>query len=1094
MLQGVDLRRNTLRTLPLALCVAALVFAPRAFAQAAEESFDIPEQRADLALNEFARQAHLVVLFPYEEVSRVAANRLQGKYTVQNGVEALLRDTGLSASVEAGGRQLVVRVFADSADSTEGSQQMGFQQRKGFFASVMAALAALAGSGRATAQDADASVGVLEEVTVTGSRIRETGMNTPVPVTVVTAEQMEMAAPGNLIDAFDQMPQFLGNSAPGTDVFIGTNAGQSILNMRGLGANRTLVLLDGRRVVPSTKQGTLDINVLPESVIKRVEVVTGGASAAYGTDAVAGVTNFILDTDFNGVKGHVQGGETTRGDNANGEASLAFGTAIGERAHFIGSVDYYKSKAIESYDGRDWMQDWGTVLNPAWSPGSSAPQYLVQPHVTSTLYTFGGMINAPGTPLDRLMFLSDGSAVPFVPGSIANFNSTYLRSQTGGIGDNIERDRASDAGLIPNVERYNGFGHLTYEINDNWEAFGQVLLGRNKVDGNGFADVMHGPAFQGTIYSGNPYLPANLQDLMTANGIGSFNLSRMGSSADLSVNRLIQTNQTDSYTVGLKGNVGDWRVNTYYQYGRNEGEMRAVNVPRTDRLFLAMDAVIDPTTHAITCNVNLANPGYGCIPINLLGSGRASQQAIDYVTAGTKTANTVNEQNAFELSVDGEIFKDWAPGPVSLAVGVAYRKDELRQTVDDPSNPTNDPSFVSVPRNNAALNIRGIPVGFAGVNSGVQFSIVPNFSGEITTKEAFTEVLVPLLKDLRFAQQLNLSAAARYANYSGSGGVWSWKGGLDWQAIDALRLRGTVSRDVRAANMSERFDSAGGGATVRDPFLSGNPTVNFTQITGGNPNVEPEKADTLTFGIVLQPPQVQGLSMSVDWYSIDVKGSIGQLSAQQIVTSCFQGNTALCDRITRDANGQISGLSNLYLNINAAKVRGTDMEVDYNHHVGPGQLGLRLLASWLGENSVTNFGLPKQDRAGETGALSFPEWQANAGVTYSQGPFTAFLQERYIGAGMRRYNDNLLPTNVNGGITIDNDRVSPMYYTDVQASYRFELQNESNLDVFLNVTNLFDRDPPIAANYSDFGGSVQTNANLFDVLGRRFVLGARFEF
>jgi len=1089
MPKGEDLRRTRLRAHWGLLVAAALVFTPVAEAEAVRESFEIPAQRADLALNEFAQQAHLVVLYPYEEVSRFSANPLSGTYSVQEGVEALLLDTGLLASIEAGGRQLVVRVYPESTGATK---EMKPQHRRGFFATIMAGLATIAGtSGRAYAQDA-ATDNSLDEVTVTGSRIRDTGMNTPVPVTVVTSEQLDQAAPGSLIEAFHQMPQFLGNSSPGTDVFIGTNAGQSILNMRGLGANRTLVLLDGRRIVPSTKQGTLDINVLPESMIKRVEVVTGGASAAYGTDAVAGVTNFILDTDYTGMKGHVQGGETTRGDNGNKEASLAWGTALGSRAHLITSIDYYDSKAIESYDGRDWMQDWGTVLNPAWSPGSTQPQYLVQPHVTSTLYTFGGMINSPGTALNRLMFLSDGSAVPFVPGNIANFNSAYLRSQTGGIGDNIERDRASDAGLIPNVERYNGFAHLKYSLNDNWEAFGQLILGRNRVDGNGFADVMHGPAFQGTIYSGNPYLPANVQQVMTANNIASFNLSRMGSSADLSVSRLLQTNQTDSYTAGLKGLVGEWRVSTYYQYGRNEGVMRAENFPRTDRLFLAMDAVVDPSTGAVTCNVNLANPGYGCIPINLLGSGRASQQAIDYVTGGVKTANTVNKQNAFEFTVDGELFKNWAPGAISVAAGVAYRKDELTQVVDDPSNPTNSPTFVAVPRNDPTRNIRGIPVGFAGVNSGVQFSIVPNFSGEITTKEAFTELLVPLVKDTFLAKQLNFSAAARFADYSGSGGVWSWKGGLDWQAIDALRLRGTVSRDVRAANMSERFDSSGGGATVRDPVFGG-ASVNFSQISGGNPNVAPEKADTLTFGIVLQPPQVRGLSMSIDWYSIDVKGSIGQLTAQQIVDSCFNGNTSLCGRIQRDPiSNQISGLSNQFLNINAAKVLGTDLEVDYNMSFGGGrQLGLRLLGSWLGENSITNFGLPKQDRAGETGALSFPEWQAVAGATYRDGPFNAFIQERYIGSGKRRFNDNqpLL-----SGITIDNDYVSPAYYTDLQVGYQLDLHDKTTLNVFGNITNLLDRDPPIAANYSDFAGSVQTNASLFDVLGRRFVVGVKFEF
>jgi len=1088
MPKGEDLRRNRQRAVRGLLLSAALVFVSVAWADAGRESFEIPAQRADLALNEFAQQAHLVVLYPYEEVSRVSANALSGTYSVMEGVEVLLRDTGLAASIEAGGRQLVVRVYAET---TEATREMKPQHRRGFFATLMAGLAAIAGpSGKANAQDGEADTATLDEVTITGSRLRDTGMNTPVPVTMVTAAQLDQAAPGNLIEAFDQMPQFMGNSAPGTDVFIGTNAGQSILNMRGLGANRTLVLLDGRRVVPSTKQGTLDINVLPESMIKRVEVVTGGASAAYGTDAVAGVTNFILDTDYTGVKGHVQGGTTTRSDNGNKEASLSWGAPIGSRAHLIASVDYFDSKAIETYDGRHWMQDWGTVTNPAWSPGNTTvPRYLVLPNVTSTLYTFGGLINQPGTPLHRLMFLSDGSAAPFVPGSLIDL--TDSQSQSGGIGDNIERDRASDAGIVPNVERYNGFAHLKYSLNDNWEAFGQVLFGRNKVDGNGFADVMHGP-WQGTIYSGNPYLPANLQQIMTDNGIPSFGLSRMGSSADIGVSRLIQTNQTDSYTVGLKGLVGNWRVNSYYQYGRNEGEMRAVNFPRTDRLFLAMDAVVDPGTGSVTCNVNLLNPGYGCIPINLLGSGRASPEAIAYVTGGTKTANTVNTQNAFELSVDGDIIKDWGPGPVSVAVGVAYRKDELRQVVDDPSNPTNNPSYVAVPLNNPALGFRGIPPGFAGVNSGVQFSIVPTFSGDITTKEAFSEILVPLVRDAFLARQLNFSAAARFADYSGSGGIWSWKGGLDWQAIDALRLRGTVSRDVRAANMSERFDSSGGGATVRDPVFDG-ATVNFTQIIGGNPSVAPEKADTLTFGLVLQPPQVQGLSLSVDWYSIDVKGSIGQLSAQQIVDSCFGGNTALCNQITRDpVSNQITGLSNVFLNINAATVMGTDLEIDYNRSLGGGRsLGLRLLGNWLGENSITNFGLPKQDRAGETGALSFPEWQFVAGVTYRQGPFSAFLQERYIGSGKRRFNDNRPDL---GGVTIDNDYVSPAYYTDLQLGYQINLHEQTTLDLFGNVTNLFDRDPPIAANYSAFGGSVPTNAALFDVLGRRVVVGVRVAF
>jgi outer membrane cobalamin receptor len=202
-----------------------------------------------------------------------------------------------------------------------------------------------------------------QEVTVTGTRLRGTGMTTPTPVTVVTAAQLDVVAPGNVAAAIKQLPQFRGNIDATQNNGIGTDAGQSVVNMRGLGANRTLVLLDGRRMVPSTYNGTVDINVLPQSLLQRTDVVTGGASAAYGTDAVAGVVNFILDTNFTGLKGSVQGGITDRGDGANKQAELTFGTAIGERAHFIAAAEYYDSNAIQ--DVRDWMHSWGAVNDPS---------------------------------------------------------------------------------------------------------------------------------------------------------------------------------------------------------------------------------------------------------------------------------------------------------------------------------------------------------------------------------------------------------------------------------------------------------------------------------------------------------------------------------------------------------------------------------------------------------------------------------------------------------------------------------------------------------------------------------------------------------
>jgi outer membrane receptor protein involved in Fe transport len=275
-------------------------------------------------------------------------------------------------------------------------------------AAVGAATPAAAQQAPQSNSDAAESSAGPQEVTITGTRLRATGMNTPTPVTVVSAAQLDEVSPGNIAQAIKQLPQFRGNVDATQNNGIGTDAGQSTVNMRGLGANRTLVLLDGRRLVPSTYNGTVDINVLPQSLLQRTDVVTGGASAAYGSDAVAGVVNFILDTTFTGLKGSVQAGITGRGDGANKQGELTFGTAIGERAHLIAAVDYYDNNAIQTV--RPWMQSWGAVNDPTAADNN---HYIVKPNVGSSIYTPGGLIVAPGTPLNNLQFLADGSAVPF---------------------------------------------------------------------------------------------------------------------------------------------------------------------------------------------------------------------------------------------------------------------------------------------------------------------------------------------------------------------------------------------------------------------------------------------------------------------------------------------------------------------------------------------------------------------------------------------------------------------------------------------------------------------------------------------------------
>ncbi|HEX7080509.1 MAG TPA: TonB-dependent receptor [Gammaproteobacteria bacterium] len=991
--------------------------------------------------------------------------------------------------------------------------RIAFAVRTGVACACVLSAAGVAGLANAQVEPPQPP-GAPEEITVTGSRIQRTGMTTPTPVTAVDAGQLAQMAPGNLIDSLNQLPQFFNNASPQTQFNFAGTAGASNLNIRGIGSDRTLVLLDGRRIVSSNRLGTTDINVFPEAMIERVEVVTGGASAAYGSDAVAGVANFILNTDFTGIDTHFQGGLTGEGDAENSEASFTYGTDIGDRAHWIGSVDYYSAAGVDGYEGRDWYQGWGTVTNPEWvaSGGAVGPQLIIAPNVVSTEYTFGGMIRAPGTSLDRLMFLPDGSVTPFVQSELSVFD-TGTQSQSiapqfgGGSGDNIEADRGGEGGLVPSIDRGSAYTYFDYDLSSNLNVFVQALYGNNKTNSPAFTSLMFGP-WQATLFRDNAFLPETVQELMDEEGLTSVGFSRLASSADLGIARFEQENGTLSGTVGFNALIeGDgffdgWSIDGYYQYGENRNRVRMFNFPRVDRIFQQMDAVF-ADDGSIVCRAALFDPArYGdCIPLNLLGEGRASPEAIAYATEGTKVVRADLVQHFVEVVANGELWDDRDAGAVSVAFGASYREDSIDQVVSDITNPTNDPDFDAVPFNDPSRGIQGIPLGYQGVSSGFQFSTSPNIDGRFNVKEIFAETLVPLVTDAAAADELNLSLAARMADYSGSGSVASYKLGLDWQIYDDLRLRGTYSRDVRAATLSERFDRQGQGASAEDPFL-GNISYAFGQTIGGNPEVDPEEADTLTVGVVYQPSVAPGLSFSVDWYEIDIAGAIDQLGVQRIVDDCFQGAEELCQLITRSDEtlpgepiGRITNVENLFLNVSAAKVSGVDTEVTYTKEFGQHSIALRGLVSYLDENSITNIGAPTDNEAGDILA-GLPRWKATAGVNYSNGPFSVYVQERYIGSGYRNNDDlegNVTPPPGFTDATISDNTIESTLYTDMRLSYTFT-RGGAEWEIYGNVNNVFDEEPPIVAGFFNFFGSTQVNEALYDVLGRRFTAGFTFRY
>ena len=395
--------------------------------------FNIPRQQVESAMNALATQAQVLLLFPYEQVQSIEANPVMGRYTIEDALDILLLNTGFSGTLT---KSDVITISLKTTD-IQGEDKVKTQNantrkqtKSSLIAGIAAFLASVITAPNVVGQEvlggqSEAKATVLEEIMVTGSRIRlRDGMETPTPVTVVEMEELTLMDPGNVIDAFTMMPQFLNNNAPSTP---GSNAGpmnSANVNLRGIGSIRTLVLLDGRRVVSSNHLSTPDVSTFPESMIRGIEIVTGGASAAYGSDAISGAVNFLLDTDYTGVKGHVQGGIASRGDNQNYEFSLSGGHALGERSHFIASVDYFEADSVETMEGRDWYQNWGAVdIN-----GPSQPK-IVASDVRSRNYTAGGLIRLPGSALDRVHFLEGGIPALFQDGSIVGANS-----QVGGTG------------------------------------------------------------------------------------------------------------------------------------------------------------------------------------------------------------------------------------------------------------------------------------------------------------------------------------------------------------------------------------------------------------------------------------------------------------------------------------------------------------------------------------------------------------------------------------------------------------------------------------------------------------------------------------
>ena len=977
-------------------------------------------------------------------------------------------------------------------------------------AAMMLALAA----NPAWAQDAAPAAEAPEDaIIVTGSRIeRLSGFNQPTPATIFGAEQVAdlgIVSAGDIVELIPQNTAFQSDATAG--ITAGADVGASYANLRGLNPSlgtRTLTLVNTRRFVPTSDGGAVDLNLIPSAMISRVETVTGGASAAYGSDAVAGVVNILLDTDLEGLKAQIDYGQTFRGDGEGYHGSLVYGTSIGSRGHLVIGGEYERRDGIaDCSDVREWCAEgWdvyananNVLLNGSLSgfdrpgtPGFGQPNFIIGPDSRQAFNDARGVVRnrAPAAPAARNQrFTDDGTGiVQYDPGQYVQSAQTGPRQ--GGDGESTY----ADSDIQTPVERWVGYAYGEYELTDSLTAIAEFTYAKRTASNSG---VTAGPRSTYFLSADNAFLPASLRTLLNGTQFS------VGKDVDGQIPALNRARaEVWRGVFGLEGEIGgDWRWNAYYQYGRNDRNQTARYSRVNTEFQYAVDSVINPVGAAPICRELLAaNPNpraQGCVPLNLFGLNNATQAGIDYAYRPV-LEDFLFTQHVFAADINGTVVEGWA-GDISAAAGIEYRSEEGDVTHGDIPNYTD-----------------------------YAFTFGLDYGGTIKVLETFAEVNVPVLRDVPFAELFELNGAVRWTRNEAadaftseekSSEAVSYKLSGIWEIGGGVRLRASRSRDIRAAGFRELFQrnvptEEGSSLGIVDNLnIPGSGNDDPTPIlNGGSFSLSPEKADTTTAGIVFRPEFVPGLRISADWYQIELEEAVSILTGQRIVDFCDEFDL-FCDRITFASPTNITFIDARRVNLGSIKVRGFDFEIDYRlplNQLFPdagGTLGIRLLANNQYDLLVQpNDTVPALDYAGQTGPIQgggnfnpAPDWMFNGFLTYDNAGFNTTLSMRRINPGI--YNvERVGPEDAGYDPTLRNsintNRVEGRTYFGLAMSYEIPLGGtDRSVEVFGAIENLFDTKPPVAPGGGGLGGSnYPTNPVFFDTFGARFRTGLRVRY
>lgn len=866
------------------------------------------------------------------------------------------------------------------------------------------------------------SEATTEEIVVTGSRIRRSDLVGVGPATVVTAENIANTGIVNVETVLQRLPANAGFAGNQTSAYwTGNGYGTAQVNLRGLGIKRTLVLLNNRRLVAggTGANSSPDLNMIPVPIIERIDVLKDGASAIYGADAVAGVVNIIANTDFEGLGVGARYGITERGDGSDFTADLTWGVQ-GERGGVSAAVTYQKTSEVN-------MASRAACALAEITPGTLS--------CVNSAATLGGRAVLPNGQMINFNQTPGGDGDFYEPYSPAKHNFAYFPFLN----------------AVNPIERVSTAFFTHYDVTDDVTAFGEFLYTFRKSDQLATPGALRNLR----ISANNPTNPTGEDIVLIQRRLG-----------EPGPRIFFQETNTWQGTAGLRGGLSnDWAWEVAGSFGRNTGLDGMTNIANLEHVRNTLNPSLCSTA-----------PGAAVPCGDYLGAGDLTQDVLDYILF-TSRDHGGNELATVTADLTGNLI-ELPAGPLAFATGVVYRKEKGWRDPD--------------------------PLTVAGVaNTNQQDPI----SGSVTAKEAYLELSVPVLRNTPFFRALTLDGAVRYSDYDLFGGDWNYKGAVDWQVFEGLRLRATYGTGFRVPNVPELYGGVSeGNLTTTDPCsnytASGNQTLiancqahgvrpTYVQLgntilttVGGNEDLEAESSKSWTVGAVFEPRSlVRGLSLTADWFNIDIKNAIRAIPGSTKLAVCYNTpNLAheFCDDFTRSPlTNEITFLSAQPINTGREQMSGLDLGLVYNRSVGPVRLSVDMTVSYLNEYVVTPF-VGGADIVFDGfiggGNGGYPKWRGYGVVSAELENATLTWSTQWIGKA----------TDFNAAEGDIGYRTPNVFYHNAQVSFDIT----ENARFMIGVDNIFDRKPPFIQSWTD----ANTDTMTYDLLRRRYYAGIRHRF